>query len=238
MFACNCGREYQREKSFIAHQEQCVYKDLDLKTVYWIGSIIDDANSNIFRVSIGPVKKYAKENNLEYNTAKEILQKELIYKYRRSLWEINLVWTEELLISEYREFAKWVFATYKDISLISLKSMLANTKVIYRFNFEHTAQIIGRRIDDSLTYVNEHDEFVNDFEFVAAVTSGDISMYYVLFNDWLAEKWFGRLDRDLQKELECLYKIASKTILERLTADEFDLLQKLAGTSTPVIFEM
>lgn len=245
MFSCNCGRKpYKTKKPFLNHQEKCEYGDLDFDKIVLLGNLIND-EIGLFRPRPISIRKRMRDENETEEEAKKHLtiyganpKSESINKYRKSLWVIYKVWKEELLISEYREFIKWAFKTYKDIALISMKSMLSNTKVIYRFNLEHTASMIGRRIDDSLIFIHENHEYVNDFEFVEAITTGNVSMYYVLFNDWLAAKWFGRLDQDLQKELEDLVDIASKTVLERLKQDEFMLLQKLACTDTPKIYDM
>ena len=238
MFNCNCGKEYKTESGFLKHNESCQYADLSLEKIYMLGYMIDIYDKKMFHVALSKIKKYSKDNNLDFDIAKKELQKSSIYKYRKSLWDILLVWKDELLVSEYREFIKWVFNTYKDISLISLRNTLSNTKIIYRFNLENSAVMIGNRINDSLIYIHENHDFSNDFEFVNAIMSGQISMYYVLFNDWLAQKWFGRLDKDLQDELEEYVEIASKTVLDRLKHKEFDLLHELASTDTPNIYRM
>lgn len=238
MLVCNCGKEYKTEKGFSNHQNKCSYINLNIEKVYKLGRMIDDVDRRLFHVSLGSIKKYVKTNDVEIDEAKIILKKEIIYKYKKSLWDILTIWKDELLASEYRQYLKWVFKTYKDISLISLRNTLTNPKIIYRFNLENTASMIGNRIDDSLVYIHEHGDFSNDFEFVDAIMTGQISMYYVLFNDWLAQKWFGRLDIDLQHELEEYVEIASKTVLDRLKHNEFELLQELACTDTPKIYEM
>lgn len=238
MFVCNCGKEFKTEGGLNRHVVDCPYASMDFNKIYNLGDMINEVDKKLFHVALGKIKKYAKENQIEFDQAKKILQKEAIYKYRKSLWDILNVWKDELLASEYRPFLKWVWKTYKEITLLSLRNTLSNTKIIYRFNLENTASMIGKRIDDSLIHVHEHGEFSNDFEFVDAIMSGQISMYYVLFNDWLAQRWFGRLDIDLQKELEDHVNIASKTVLDRLKKEEFELLQQLACTGTPRIYEM
>ncbi len=237
MFTCNCGKELKTEKGINKHILECPYASLNIEKIYKFGLIIDSVNRLLFRVAISKIKKYSKINNINIDDAKTILQKEEILKYRKNLYDILEVWQEELLPSEYRTFLNWVFLKYKNITLLSLRNTLSNRKIIYRFNLEHSAKMIGSRIEDSLLFVHEHKEFVNDFEFTDYILSGNISMYYVLFNDWLAQQWFGRIDIDLQHELEEYVEIASKTVLNRLNPDEFDLLNKLACTSTPMIYE-
>lgn len=237
MFSCNCGKEFKTESGLTKHKADCPYADLSVEKIYRLGYLIDEVDKKLFHIPLSKIKKFAKENQIEVDDAKRQLQKEAIYKYRKSLWDILNVWKDELLASEYRPFLKWVWKTYKDITLLSLRNTLSNTKIIYRFNLENTATMIGKRIDESLIHIHEHGEFTNDFEFVDAIMSGRVSMYYVLFNDWLAQQWFGRLDIDLQKELEEYVELASKTVLERLKREEFDLLQSLACTNTPKIYE-
>lgn len=238
MFTCNCGHSLATEKGINSHITKCEYADLDIEKVYMLGYMIDEVDRKLFHVALGKIKKYAKTEGMEFDQAKRLLQKEAIYKYRKSLWDILCVWRDELLASEYRPFLQWVWKTYKDINLLSLRNTLSNSKIIYRFNLENTATMIGKRIDDSLLFIHEHGDFSNDFEFVNAVVAGQVSMYYVLFNDWLASKWFGRIDMDLQAELEEYVEIASKTVLDRLKQNEFELLQELACTETPKIYEM
>lgn len=238
MFECKCSKEYKTETAFNKHVLICPYTNIDLTKIYAIGKLINEENKFLFHVALGKIKKYAKDNEISFDDAKTVLQKEVIYKYRKSLWDILNVWKTDLLPSEYRVFIKWVFKTYKDISLISLRNTLSNEKILYRFNLEHTAKMIEKRVDDSLRYVHNNKLFSNDFVFIDAIMSGEVSMYYVLFNDWLAEEWFGRLDVDLQSELEDYINIASKNILDRLKHKEFDVLQTLANSDTPIIYEM
>ncbi len=238
MFTCNCGKEFKTENGLTKHKTDCPYADLNIDKIYNLGYLIDEVDKKLFHVPLSKIKKFAKENHLEIDKAKRLLQKEAIYKYRKSLWDILTVWKDELLASEYRPFLKWVWKTYKDITLLSLRNTLSNTKIIYRFNLENTVSMIGKRIDESLIHIHEHGEFSNDFEFVNAIMSGQVSMYYVLFNDWLAQNWFGRLDVDLQHELEEYVQLASKTVLERLKQEEFVLLQTKACTDTPTIYRM
>lgn len=238
IFVCKCAKEYKTETGFIKHQKICDYKDIDLNKIYNLGYMINEIDKKLFHVSLSSIKKYSKENNISADNAKKELQKKAIFKYRKSLWDILNVWKEDLLPSEYRQFLKWVWQTYTEITLLSLRNTLSNTKIIYRYNLENTGTVIGKRINESLIYVHQHGDFSNDFEFVNSIMSGQISMYYVLFNDWLAQSWFGRLDIDLQHELEEYVEIASKTVLDRLKSDEFELLQQLACTDTPKIYKM
>lgn len=238
MSVCNCGKEYKLEKSFNKHLEECLYASMDLEKIYNLGYMINDVDKKLFHVSLAKIKKYSKDNNCDIDIAKKELQKDIIYKYRKSLWDILIVWKTELLASEYRHFLHWIFKTYKDITLLSLRNTLSNTKSIYRYNLENTVAMMSKRIDDSLLFIHQHGEFSNDFEFVDSILAGNISMYYVLFNDWLAQTWFGRLDIDLQHELEEYVEIASKTVLDRLKPKEFETLQTLACNETPKIFEM
>lgn len=237
MFSCNCGKEFKTESGLSRHKSECPYAELSIDKIYNLGYLIDEVDKKLFHVPLSKIKKVSKENQIDVDNARRQLQKEAIYKYRKSLWDILSVWKDELLASEYRPFLKWVWKTYKDITLLSLRNTLSNTKIIYRFNLENTTSMIEKRIDESLIHIHEHGEFSNDFEFVNAIMSGQVSMYYVLFNDWLAQKWFGRLDIDLQKELEEYVHLASKTVLERLKKEEFELLQARACANTPKIYE-
>ena len=238
MFECNCGKTYKTESGYNKHVKACEYADIDIETVYRLGKLINETNKFLFHVALGKIRKLSKEKGVSQDIAKDMLQKEAILKYKKSLWDILQVWREELVVSEYRVFAKWIFSTYKDITLLSLRNTLTNPKIIYRYNLEHTADMIAGRIEDSLLFIHNKDTYSNDFEFVDHITVGDISMYYVIFNDWLAQEWFGRLDIDLQKELEHLVEIVTKTVLERIDHKEFDTLQKLACSETPKIYEM
>jgi len=238
MFTCICGKSYKTEKGYLKHTVTCPYTDMNLKQVYRLGNMIHDSNKFIFHVQVGKINKYRKENNCSRDEAYDILLKENIYKYRKTLWDILEAWKEEMLPSEYREFTRWIFKTYKDITILSLRKTLTNTKIMYRFNLENTVTMIEKRIDDSLRYIHEHNTFHNDFDFVDSIMTGDVSMYYVLFNDWLATKWFGRLDVDIQEELSDYVEIASKVIIDRVSPSEFDKLQELSNTDTPMIYEM
>ena len=214
MVKCLCGKEYKTDNKFYTkHIENCDYVDLNIDKVYMLGYMIDEVDKRLFHVHLSSIRKYAKENNIAPDEAKKELQKKNIYKYRKSLWDILQVWKDELLASEFRHYIKWVFKTYKDITLISLRSTLSNYKIIYRYNLENTAMMIGKRVDESLIFIHEYGEFSNDFEFISNVLVGNVSMYYILFNDWLASKWFSRLDIDLQHELQESVEIASKTVL-------------------------
>jgi len=238
MFNCNCGKTYKTETGYNKHISNCKYVDLDPDKVYRLGKLISEYNKFLFRAPLGKIRKVAKDENVSEDIAKDIVLKQVILKYKKSLWDILLVWREALLVSEYRVFIKWVFSTYKDINLLSLRSTLTNPKIIYRYNIEHTVDMITGRIEDSLLFLHNKKEFSNDFEFINHIIIGDISMYYVIFNDWLAEEWFSHLDTDLQKELEDLVEIATKTVLERINCDDFDILQKLACSETPKIHRM
>jgi hypothetical protein len=232
---CNCGKNYETEKKFINHQRTCKYVELDLKKVLTFGYMLDEVDRHLFHVPLSTIKKYSKDNNVNIENAKKELKHVIITHYKKSLWDILLVWEHELLVSEYRQFAKWVWKTYKDISLISLRNILSNKKIIYKYHLESTPSTIKKRINDSLIYIHEIGEFHNDFEFVDVLFSGKVSIFYVLFNDWLATQWYGRLDSDLQNGLLENVNLASKIILDRLKPDEFDMLQKLACSNTPVI---
>ena len=238
MMLCNCGKEYKTEKGFISHQKECEYVGLDIEKVHWIGRMIAEVDKTIFHVPLGKINKFAKAHTIDFLEAKAILQNQAFEKYKKSLWDILKTWKQELLTSEYRDFIKWVWKTYKDINLLSLRNTLCNTKIIYRYNLENTSSMIKTRIDASLMYIHEHGEFSNDFEFVDMVIAGKVSMYYIIFNDWLATKWFGRLDIDLQDELHEYVELATKTVLDRLKKEEFDELQQLACTDNPVIHSM
>lgn len=238
MFNCNCGKEYKTEKGFLKHIDVCSYADIDIDKVYMLGEMIGELDRQLFHVHLGTIKKHSKVNEISIKESRKILQLAAIYKYRKTLWDILLVWRDELVVSEYRFFAKWVFKTYKDIALISLRNTLSNTKILYRYHLESTAIMIGRRIDESLLFIHEHGEFSNDFEFTDIVMSGKVSIYYILFNDWLAKKWFGRLDVDMQKELYYNINMASNIIVDRVSHSEYDLLHELACTDTPSIYDV
>ncbi len=238
MFNCICGKSYKTEKGHLKHAVTCQYVTMNLTKVYRLGKMIHDCNKFLFHVHFGKVNKYIKENGCTREEAQNILLEQNIYKYRKTLWDILEAWKEEMLPSEYREFTKWIFKTYKDITLLSLRNTLSNPKIMYRFNLEHTADMIEGRIDSSLLYIHKNHTFHNDFDFVDSIMTGDVSMYYVLFNDWLATKWFGRLEADIQKELTDYVEIASKVIVNRVSHTEFDELQELSNTDTPKIYEM
>lgn len=238
MLKCICGKTYKTSKGHMNHIANCEYVNMDLKKIYRLGKMIHETNKFLFHVHFGKLNKYKKENECTRDEAYEILLKENIFKYRKTLWDILETWKAELLPSEYREFLKWVFKTYNDITLLSLRNTLSNTKIIYRFNLENSKAMIETRINDSLLYIHNNKEYSNDFEFVDNIMYGNISMYYVLFNDWLAEKWFGRLAVDLQKELSDYVDIASKVIIDRIKHSEFEELQELANSDTPLIHEM
>lgn len=237
MIICNCGIKYKTERNFLKHQPTCQYKELDIKIVKYVGNLINDVDSHIFNVSSSKITKFAKENKISREEAKKTMMENEILHFKKSLWDIYLVWKEMLIPSEYRTFLKWVWKTYSDISAISLKGILGNQKIIYKFNIEYTEKMISKRIDDSLIYLHEHGEFGNDFEFVNAVISGNVSMYFVLFNDWLASYWFGRLDSDLQDELSELVEIAGRNVLNRLNEDEFVKLNNMANTVNPIVHD-
>jgi len=103
---------------------------------------------------------------------------------------------------------------------------------------EYNAKTIKNRIDSSIIYIHEYGTFQNDYDFADAIATGDISLYYVLFNTWLAETWFGRVDLDLQNELAPNIEIVSKLIIDRVNHEEFEELQTLADSDTPVIVEI
>jgi len=238
MNKCNCGAEYKTTKPFLKHVENCSYSDLDIDVILHLGHMINEVDRTLFYANFGKLKKYAKDNKLSISEATEEMLHKTIYSYRKSLWDIHLIWQNNLLTSERRQFLQWVWKNYKDITLISLRNLLGNEKIIYRFNLENTTPTITKRINDSLIFIHEHGEIENDFEFVDLISTGKISMYYVLFNDWLASEWFGRLDKDLQDELHDYVELASKTVLERLTPKEFDELNKLACSESPIIYDV
>jgi len=237
-FKCFCGKKYKTEKGYLKHASNCRYSEMDLKKIYRLGKLIHESNNFLFHVHFGKLNKYKKENDCTREEAYDILLEENIFKYRKTLWDILEAWKEELLPSEYRVFTKWIFKTYKDITLLSLRNTLSNPKIMYRFNLENTKDMIEGRIESSLLYIHNNHTFHNDFDFVDSIMTGDVSMYYILFNDWLAEKWFGRLENDIQKELTDYVEIASKVIVDRVSHKEFDELQQLASADTPEIYEM
>ena len=100
---------------------------------------------------------------------------------------------------------------------------------------EYNATTIKNRINSSILYIHEYGEFMNDYDFADAVAIGDISLYYILFNTWLAETWFGQLDLDLQNELTPNVETVSQLIIDRVNHKEFDELQALADSVTPII---
>lgn len=232
---CICGYKCGTEKPFLKHTTVCQYLDLEIEKVYQIGFMIDDICNFLFHVSLRTIHKYSKNNNISIEDARIKLKSEIMFKYRKSLWDIYKTLKGNLLFSEWREFMQWSTNKYQDISLISMKNTFGDQKKIYRYNIENTVKTIEKRINDSLITIHEQHEYANDFEFVNYVMSGKISMYYLIFNDWLAISWFERLDKDLQDELSDIVEIASKTVLDRLKHSDFDTLQMLACTDTPVI---
>ena len=236
---CVCGKEYKIKKSYLNHLDTCKYSNASLERMYLLGYMIHEVNGNLFRPTIAKAKKLMKNDNLTKDNAMDKALQNNIYEYRKTLWDILEVFEHMLLPSEYRRYVRWAFKTYKgDVFLMSLRNILGNTKVIYRFNMEYNASVIKTRIDSSLIYIHEHGEFANDYDFADAVAIGDISLYYILFNTWLAEKWFGRLDLDLQNELAPNIEIVSNLIIDRVNGNEFEELQKLADTLTPTIYEI
>src|SRR5574343_1086875 len=99
MFECNCGKEFKTEGGLSRHIVECPYADIDLNKIYLLGEMIDEVDKKLFHVALGKIKKYAKENQIEFNDAKKLLQREAIYKYRKSLWDILNTWKDELLAS-------------------------------------------------------------------------------------------------------------------------------------------
>ena len=238
MFSCTCGKDYKLEKPYLKHLDICEYSEASLQKMYMIGLMINEKKPLLFRPSIASTKKLMKSMKLSKDEAMSEALKLNIYKFRKSLWNIIKVFEHTLLPSEYRLYISWVFDTYPDIFLESLRNVIGSTKTIYRFNMEYNAKMIKGRIDSSLVYIHEYGEFQNDYDFADAIATGDISLYYVLFNTWLAETWFGRIDLDLQNELTPNIDIVSKLIIERVNHKEFEELQLLADSDTPTIMEI
>lgn len=238
MFNCNCGKEYKTEKPYLKHIDTCDYAESSMDKMYLLGFMINEQKPLLFRPSIASTKKVMKAKGLNKDEAFDEALKENIYKFRKSLWDVMYVFEHTLLPSEYRLYVKWVFKTYPDIFLESMRNVLGSTKTLYRFNMEYNAKTIKDRIDSSIIYIHEYGDFANDYDFADAVATGDISLYYILFNTWLAESWFGGLDSDLQSELTPNIEIVSKLILDRVNHKEFEELQKLSDTVTPTIHEI
>jgi hypothetical protein len=203
-----------------------------------IGLMIHEKKPLLFRPSITSSKKLMKSMNITKEEAIAEALKANIYKFRRSLWDIIEIFEHTLLPSEYRLYIGWAIDTYPDIFLESLRNVIGSTKTIFRFNMEYNANTIKTRIESSIIYIHEYGEFQNDYDFADAIATGDISLYYVLFNTWLAETWFGRIDLDLQNELAPNIEIVSKLIIDRVNHKEFEELQKIADSDTPVIIEI
>ena len=234
-FECPCGKVYKTLKGFKKHQETCEYKNLNEEKIIWLGEIINEITP-LFSVPYSKIKSFAKKNNLDMETAKKELIYQEFWKYRKSLWDVLKVMESELLVSEYRPFIKWVFDTYNDVTLVKLKGVLGNKKVIYRFNLNYTHKVIEKRISESIDFLEENYQELNDYQMIDIILKGDVSIYYVIFNDYLAEKWFSRLDTELQQALEYHVNIASKTIIDRIKPNDYDELNKLANSYTPNIY--
>ena len=232
---CNCGKKYKLEKAYLKHANVCDYANSCEIKMYALGYMIHENKQLLFRPSIASVKKIMKVLELNKDAAfTEALQNN-IYKFRKSLWDLIEVFESSLLPSEYRLYIKWVLTTYPDIFLESMRNVIGSPKTIYRFNMEYNATTIKNRIDSSILYIHEYGEFANDYDFADAVAIGDISLYYILFNSYLAEIWFGQLDKDLQYELTPNIEVVSKLIIDRVSHTEFEELQTLADTITPKI---
>lgn len=238
MFSCNCGKEYKTEKPYLKHIDECNYSDASLEKMYLLGFMINEQKPLLFRPSIASAKKLMKSEGMNKDEAMEEALKNNILKFRKSLWDLIYVFEHTLLPSEYRLYIKWVFKTYPDIFLESMRNVIGSTKTLYRFNMEYNAKTIANRINSSIVYIHEYGDFMNDYDFADAVATGDISLYYILFNTWLAENWFGRLDADLQAELTPNIETVSKLIIDRVNQKEFTELQELSDTVTPTIHEI
>jgi len=233
---CICGKQYKTEKGYNKHTVMCTYIDLDIKKVLRIGQLINNVDKNIFYTHYGKVSKLMKTENISRLEAMNICLNNNILKYKKMIWDIYGIWKDRLVVSEYNIFVRWVFKTYRDISILSLKSILTNEKIIYRFDVEHTFETINKRIDESLIFINERNSvFYNNDEFVDNILSGTISIYYILFNDWLAIKWFSNLENVLQRDLLHYVEIASKNIINHISTDEYNTLHVLANTVKPNI---
>jgi len=235
MFECTCGKTYKTKKPYLKHFNNCDYANKSIERMYSLGYMIHEAKPLLFRPSISTAKKLMKSNNLNKDEALIEAQKQSIYEYRRSLWDILVVFEHTLLPSEYRLYIKWAIKTYPNIFLESLRNVLGSTKILYRFNMEYNATTIKNRINSSILYIHEYGEFINDYDFADAVAIGDISLYYIMFNTWLAETWFGQLDLDLQNELTPNVETVLQLIIDRVNHKEFDELQALADSVTPII---
>lgn len=238
MFNCTCGKEYKTEKPYKKHIDTCKYADSSLQTMYMLGLMIHEQKPLLFRPSIASAKKLMKAMELNKDDAMAEALKANIFKFRKSLWDLIEVFECTLLPSEYRLYIKWALKTYPDIFLESMRNVLGSTKTIYRFNMEYNATTIKKRIESSILYIHEYGDFHNDYDFADAIVTGNISLYYVLFNTWLAETWFGRVDLDLQNELTPNIEIVSKLIIERVNHKEFEELQTLADSNTPTISDI
>jgi hypothetical protein len=236
LFECKCGKTYKTKKGYENHIKKCPYADMDLDKVYFIGNIIND----VFKFfepngrEIVNLKRKLKNENISDKKLHEIALFNNIYKYRKMIWDIYLVWKENLLTLEYRPFLKWLKKKFKNINLINLKSLVTNTKLIFKFNFENLFSIIEERILDSIDFI-KNKKFENNFEFIDYIINGDISIYYIIFNDYMATKWFENLDEDLQKELLKIVKQVENIIKDNLKPKEFSQLNKLANKITPII---
>lgn len=227
---CHCGKKFKTINGFEKHVLNCHYSNMDIKKIYNLGLMIHDISPRFFSVSLQSIKKYSKTNQTDIATSKNNLIKDAILKYKKSLFDILNIFETELLVSEYREFIRFVLTTYDNISLISLKSMLTNKKIHYRFNCQNTFKTIATRIDSSKEFIlDNNDHLVNEYSVVYNIINGNISIYYLLFNDYMAEQWFACIDEDLQHELAEYIEMSSKNIINVLTPKEFDILNSLAN---------
>ena len=151
---------------------------MDEEKLYLLGLMIDEIDNRLFFIPKSQIAKCIKDNKTDYESARRYLKSQAIMKYRKSLWYILEIWKSYLMVSEYRVFLKWAFTTFKQISLISMKNIFGNEKILYRFNKENKAYVIGKNIDDTLSYIHLKSEYYNDYEFIDDIKPVNRTLFF------------------------------------------------------------
>jgi hypothetical protein len=238
LFECVCGKKYKTKKGFENHLSKCKYVDLDKEKVLHLGNIINDVYGFFEPTSFEMIKEKKKNKNLSQTEIKKLIIKNNILKYKKMIWDVYTIWKDSLLGIEYRMYLKWLKKNnnFKDLNIINFKNVVTNKKLLLKYNYQNLFNTIEERINDSLDFI-KNKEFANDFEFIDNILIGNISIYYLIFNDYLATNWFSKIDSDLQKELIKIIKQVEKTITNNISREEFDYLNTLANKKKPKIHD-
>lgn len=233
---CHCGKHYKTIKAYAKHTSECRFFNMKESLLFNVGNLVNEAfKGKLFLVPSASVKKFQYlDPDLSIVQAKKLVVNEQIFKYRKMVWDIYLVWKEYLLPSEFRDFTRWATKTYSDVST----KTLSNPKVLFRYNVESTAKTIKLRINESILFLTERGlEFDNQFEFLDLLESRQISFYYIFYNDYLSTTWFEKLDRDQRDMLLDYIKVAERNIVKFVTEEQTNELLDLANSVTPQFFE-